>query len=89
MCYITITIYLSHVRKYGGVETRLMAYMEYLIISVMVQANSSRGKPRESCEGGSMYRISQVTYTLEIAGHYYEKSVDHAQSTVECLGLDN
>ena len=76
MCYITV--YLSHVRKYGGVETRLMAYMEYLIISVMVQANSSRGKPRESCEGGSMYRISQVTYTLEIVG-YYEKSVDHSQ----------
>ena len=68
--------YLSQVRKYGGVETRLIAYIEYLIISVMVQANSSRGKPRESCEGGSMYRISQVTYTLQIVGRH-EQSVDH------------
>ena len=47
-------VYLSHVRKYGGVETRLMVYMEYLMISVMVQANSRRGNPMDSCEGGSM-----------------------------------
>lgn len=50
-------------------ETRLIAYMEYLIISVTVQANSSRGKPMESWEGGSMWRISQVTYTLRLGIH--------------------
>ena len=44
----------------------MIAYMEYLIISVTVQANSSRGKPMESWEGGSMWRISQVTYTLRL-----------------------
>ena len=50
----TNVLYLSHVRKYGGVEIRLMVYIEYLIISVIVQANNKRGKPTESCEGGNM-----------------------------------
>ena len=50
----TNMLYLSHVRKYGGVEIRLMVYIEYLIISVIVQANNKRGKPTESCEGGNM-----------------------------------
>ena len=40
--------YLNHVRKYGGVEIRLIVYMEYLIISVMVQAKSRRGNPMDS-----------------------------------------
>jgi len=57
-------VYLSHVRGKGGLEKRLMAYMEYLIISVIVHAKRSRGKPTESCDGGQRWRIAQVTYTL-------------------------
>ena len=67
--------YLSQVRKYGGLEKSPMAYMEYLkksneyleqalqylMISVIVQAKRRRGKPIEPCEGGQSARMAQVT----------------------------
>jgi len=56
-------VYLSHVRGKGGLEKRLMAYMEYLMISVIVQAKSSKGNPNESWEGGQRASMAQVTYT--------------------------
>ena len=41
-------VYLSQVRGKGGLEKRLMAYMEYLMISVIVHAKRRRGNPMES-----------------------------------------
>ena len=70
---------LSHVKKKGGFPTRLTAYMEYLMISVMVQAKRRSGNPMESWEVGHMYRIAQTTYTLEL--EFLLKSIFHGMCT--------
>ena len=44
--------YLNQVKKYGGVPIKLIAYMEYLMISVMVQAKRSKENPIEDWEEG-------------------------------------
>merc|ERR1719383_355545 len=77
-------VYLSQVSRWGGEDTRLMAYMEYLIISVMVQANKSSGKPRDVCEGGERYSMAQVTYTRENTCCTVTWTLDRTRPRAEC-----
>ena len=43
----------------------MKAYIEYRIISVIVQQARRRGKPSEVCVGGRRARMAQVTNTRD------------------------